>query len=220
MGQAKRRGTFETRCAHAVASSAQRSVQAGAHKAIPDQFEDECRGKDTVMSSNTNRTLLVMAQNLRRSGQNDLALPIYRRYVSLEPNHVEALLELGGLLFESKESDEACAICERAINLSPRRVDLRLIFAKHLLQNHKFVQAELVLSDALLQVPAQKSCLIRHTQMLLRKLPERAIKVEQWMVRIGDLVALMICSEYMKQYEGRRIVFELMDATCCFGNRV
>jgi hypothetical protein len=179
---------------------------------------DECQGKDMVMSSNANGVLLAMAQKLRRSGQNDLALPLYRRYVSLEPNHVEALLDLGGLLFESKEPDEACATYERAINLDPRRLDLRLTFAKHLVQNHKFEQAESVLSEALLQLPARKSCLIRHTQVVLRKLPqkaihERAIEVVQWVIRIGDLVALMICAEYMKQYEGRRIVFQLMDET-------
>jgi hypothetical protein len=32
-------------------------------------------------------------------------------------------------------------------------------------------------------------------------------------VRIGDLVALMICAEYLKRYEGRRILFQLMDET-------
>jgi hypothetical protein len=31
------------------------------------------------------------------------------------------------------------------------------------------------------------------------------------MIRIGDLVAIMICAEYMKRYEGRGIVFQLME---------
>lgn len=170
------------------------------------------------MSSNANRMLLAMAQNLRRSGQNELALSIYRRYAGLEPDHVEALLDLGGLLFESNEPDEACATYERAMKLDPRRMDLRLAFAKDLIRNRRFDQADSVLSQALLQIPARKNCLIRHTQVVLRKLPERAIneraiEVMQWVIRIGDLVALMICAEYMKQYEGRRTLFQLMDAT-------
>jgi hypothetical protein len=179
---------------------------------------DEGQGKDTVMSSSANKMLLAMAQNLRRTGQNGLALPLYRKYLSLEPDHVEALLDLGGLLFESNEPDEACATYERAIHLDPRRMDLRLVLAKHLVRNHQLDRAESVLSEALSQVPARKSCLIRHTQAVLRKLPERAhgeraIEVMRWVIRIGDLVALMICAEYMKQYEGRRIVFQLMDET-------
>jgi len=165
------------------------------------------------MSSNANRLLLAMAQNLRRSGQNDLALSTYRRYVGLEPNHVEALLDLGRLLFDSNEPEEACGMFERAINLDPQRLDHRLTFVKFLIKNHKSDQANSVLSEALRQTPARKSCLVRHTQLVLHKTPERTIEALQWVIRIGDLVGLMICAEYMKRFEGRRIVFQLMDET-------
>jgi len=165
------------------------------------------------MSSNANRLLLTMAQNLRSTGQDDLALATYRRYVVLEPNHVEALLDLGGLLFDTNEPEEACAMFERALDLDPQRLDHRLTFAKFLIKNQRLDQADLVLSDALRRTPARKGCLFRHSQLVLRKKPERTIEVGQWGVRIGDLVGLMICAEYMKQYEGRRILFQLIDET-------
>lgn len=165
------------------------------------------------MSSNANRLLLTMAQNLRSTGQDDLALATYRRYVGLEPNHVEALLDLGGLLFDTNEPEEACAMFERALDLDPQRLDHRLTFAKFLIKNQRLDQADLVLSDALRRTPARKGCLVRHSQLVLRKKPERTIEVGQWGVRIGDLVGLMICAEYMKQYEGRRILFQLIDET-------
>ena len=165
------------------------------------------------MSSNANRLLLTMAQNFLRAGQNDLALSTFRRFVGLEPTNVEALLDLGGLLFDANEPEEACALFERAMELDPQRLDHRLAFAKFLIKNHKLDQAELVLSDAIRRTPARKSCLIRHSQLVLRKKPDGTIEVGQWKIRIGDLVGLMICAEYMKRYEGRRILFQLIDET-------
>jgi hypothetical protein len=165
------------------------------------------------MNLEANRSLLAMAKTLRRTGQNDLALSIYRRYIGLEPNHVEALLEVGDLLFELKEPEEACDMHMRAINLASHRMDLRLTFARKLIKENRLDQADLVLSAAPLRAPVRKSCLIRHTQLILHKRPERTIETMQWIIRIGDLVALMICAEYMKQNEGRRIVFQLMDDT-------
>ena len=97
--------------------------------------------------------------------------------------------------------------------MNPKRLDIQLVFAKHLLKQNKLDQAERVLNTALQQVHTKKDCLLRHTTLVLRKTPERNIEVAQWVIRIGDLVGLMICAEYMKRYEDRRIVFQLMDDT-------
>ena len=54
---------------------------------------------------------------------------------------------------------------------------------------------------------------IRHSQLFFRKGPGRAIYLMEGLIRIGDLVALMLCAEYAKQIEGRRIAFQLLDDT-------
>jgi tetratricopeptide (TPR) repeat protein len=154
-----------------------------------------------------------MAQNLHHSGQSNLAISIYRRYVGLEPNDVEGLMGLGELLFELNEPDEACEMHERAISLDPQRVDLRLTFMRQLIKNNQLDQVDKVIGGVLQQLPARRDCLLRHTQLVLKRMPDRTIQVIQFLVRIGDLVALMICAEYMKRYEGRRIIFQLMDKT-------
>jgi hypothetical protein len=59
----------------------------------------------------------------------------------------------------------------------------------------------------------KKRIRIRHHQMHLQKGPGNAISSVDVLVRMGDLVALMICAEYMKRYEDCRIVFQLMDKT-------
>jgi Tetratricopeptide repeat len=169
--------------------------------------------RDAAMNSNANQSLLAMAKNLRRLGQHELALPIYRRYLDLEPNHVEALLDLGGLLFELNAPDEGSEVYERAIKADPLRPDLRLAYARHLLENRRLDQAAAVLSAPLPQPPTRKGCLVRHTQLFLRRMSGGSIQTMEALVRIGDLVALMICAEYMKKYENRRIVFQLIDKT-------
>lgn len=165
------------------------------------------------MNSSVNKLLLTMAQNLLRAGQTDLALSTYRRYVGLEPDNVDALLKLGELLFQANESDQAAEVFERAIRVDPQRMDLRLSFAKHLIKSQRTDQAEGVINEALLRAPARKEYLIRQTQLFFRKMPDKTVQIEECVVRIGDLVALMICAEYVKRYEGRRIVFQLMDET-------
>jgi len=165
------------------------------------------------MNSSANKLLLTMAQNLRRAGQNELALSVYRRYIGLEPTHLEALLDLGGLLFEANEHDQACKMFERAIAVDPQGMDHRLTYVRLLIKAQKWEQADLVLSATQSQAPARKSCLVRHTQVFFQKTPEGAVKVMEAVVRIGDLVGLMICAEYMKRFEGCRIVFQLIDKT-------
>jgi len=58
-----------------------------------------------------------------------------------------------------------------------------------------------------------RSIRIRHHQLHLEKNPDRTISSVDVLVRMGDLVALMICAEYMKRHEHCRIVFQLMDET-------
>ncbi|HWQ07942.1 MAG TPA: glycosyltransferase family 9 protein [Holophaga sp.] len=57
------------------------------------------------------------------------------------------------------------------------------------------------------------SCRIRHTQLLFKKEAGRCLAPLEVGIRIGDLVALMMCAEYVKRFEGRRIIFQLMSRT-------
>lgn len=57
------------------------------------------------------------------------------------------------------------------------------------------------------------ACRIRHTQLLFKKEAGRRLIPIEVGIRIGDLVALMVCAEYMKRFEGRRILFQLMSRT-------
>lgn len=56
-----------------------------------------------------------------------------------------------------------------------------------------------------------KTSRLRHTQLAFCKGPDQSLRIEEWAIRIGDLVALMICAEYLKRIEGHRIAFQLMD---------
>jgi hypothetical protein len=47
--------------------------------------------------------------------------------------------------------------------------------------------------------------------MILRKGPDRTVQMQEWKVRVGDFVALMICANYKKTVEGYKIFFQLMD---------
>jgi hypothetical protein len=58
-----------------------------------------------------------------------------------------------------------------------------------------------------------KTTRFRHSQLGLRRGPNGTLTLEEWAIRIGDLVALMICAEYFKRIEGHRIAFQLMDPT-------
>ncbi|HJV22380.1 MAG TPA: glycosyltransferase family 9 protein [Holophagaceae bacterium] len=56
-----------------------------------------------------------------------------------------------------------------------------------------------------------KTSRFRHSQLAFRRGENGAISIEEWVIRMGDLVALMICAEQLKRVEGHRIAFQLMD---------
>jgi len=52
---------------------------------------------------------------------------------------------------------------------------------------------------------------IRDTQLILKKGPNSTLSAVEIQLRIGDLVAMMLCAEYMKRHEGCHIAFQLID---------
>jgi len=54
---------------------------------------------------------------------------------------------------------------------------------------------------------------IRHSHLFLRKGPDRSLSWVEGRIRIGDLVALMICAEQARRVEGHEVAFQLMDET-------
>ncbi len=54
---------------------------------------------------------------------------------------------------------------------------------------------------------------IRQGLFHLKKEPDGSLTPFELVIRMGDLVAMMICAQYMKTFEGRSIVFQLMDET-------
>lgn len=54
---------------------------------------------------------------------------------------------------------------------------------------------------------------IRQHLFHLKREPDGTLLPFELVIRMGDLVAMMICAQYMKLFEGRSIVFQLLDET-------
>lgn len=70
---------------------------------------------DDLMS----RQMVDQARNWSQKGRDDLAAPVWRRVLSVEPSHPEALVKLGLIEARAGNSKEAQALYQRAIRLLP-----------------------------------------------------------------------------------------------------
>ena len=96
-------------------------------------------------------SVLAQALHLHDSRKLEPALSMYRRYLQLEPGHVEAWVCLGGLLIECGQPEEARAALVKALDLAPQRIETRLILARFYTECDQFKEAENLLQPALRQ---------------------------------------------------------------------
>lgn len=60
-----------------------------------------------------------LAYQHHRAGRRDLAEPIYRKIISQQPDHVDALYSLGVLLLETGRVSEAIGLLRQATKIRP-----------------------------------------------------------------------------------------------------
>ena len=95
-----------------------------------------------VADSGALQARLSLADLLRSKGDVEESIAEYRALLDRQPDHVEALLKLGGVLLETRQLTDAGQILRRALELSPRHCDVLLSLGNLALKERDYLTAE------------------------------------------------------------------------------
>ena len=127
-------------------------------------------------SSATLPALWEQALAAQRAGENLLAVQLFRRVLELDPNHVEANINLGVILAEQGEVIQAVDLFRQAVRARPEAARAHLNLGVALCQLNKLDEAENLLREALrLQPIYADACYNLGNVLGLRERREEAI---------------------------------------------
>ncbi|MCL4791753.1 MAG: tetratricopeptide repeat protein [Gammaproteobacteria bacterium] len=121
----------------------------------------------TARSGESPEALLSQAAGLHQSGQLDLAEPLYRELLRLQPGHGDALHLLGVLRYQQRDPVAAVQLIEAALKIIPDNIHARTGLGLALLRLNRYEEALASLDQALAIKPDFADALTRRGDALL-----------------------------------------------------
>lgn len=121
----------------------------------------------TSMSGESPEALLSRAAGLHQSGQLDLAEPLYRELLRLQPGNGDALHLLGVLRYQQRDPAAAVPLIEAALKIIPDNIHARTGLGLALLRLNRYEEALASLDQALAIKPDFADALTRRGDVLL-----------------------------------------------------
>ncbi len=158
--------------AHAVREARPEELSRGARAEVRDlELGETSRIIESVegfsILQKTTRTLYARAVKLMEQREEKSALALLRREVAINPDNVQAWLDLARMAEERGDFEETLAAYRTARDLAPENPRVANRYAKYLVAQYRYEEAEEVLRDAERKTPEDAGVVLNLASLLV-----------------------------------------------------